>query len=117
MPDEVARALENIDSVDASQAEALRFPLSMAEPRMDLDRQGGRCTTVDCTLNIDVLRQAQGVRALKAFLIELALGWVGQKHKMQLDPKFKLPKMKYKGETVQVVTEFGNAKTSAGFPS
>ena len=39
-------------------------------------------------------------RPLKAFLIELALGWVGHKTSMTLDPKFKLPKIKYKGEEV-----------------
>ena len=45
--------------------------------------------------------QAGMFRPLKAFLIELALGWVGHKTSMALDPKFKLPKMKYKGEEVR----------------
>lgn len=44
--------------------------------------------------------QAAIFRPLKAFLIELALGWVGHKTGMTLDPKFKLPKMKYKGDEV-----------------
>ena len=46
------------------------------------------------------IHQAAVFRPLKAFLIELALGWVAHKAKMELDPKFKLPKMKYKGDQV-----------------
>lgn len=33
--------------------------------------------------------------------MELALNWVGHKHGMQLDMRYKLPKMKYKGDAVR----------------
>ena len=36
-------------------------------------------------------------RKLKVFLIELALGWAAQKHKLTLDPQYKLPRLAYKG--------------------
>ena len=40
-------------------------------------------------------------RPLKTFLVELAMGLAAEKHGVQLDPAWKLPKMRYKGETVQ----------------
>ena len=39
-------------------------------------------------------------RPLKVFLISLAVGWVQSQHKLQLDPKYKLPKMRYKGTAI-----------------
>ena len=54
----------------------------------------------DCPPHFLLPAQAATFRPLKAFLIELALGWVAHKAEMQLDPKFKLPKMKYKGDQV-----------------
>jgi hypothetical protein len=32
------------------------------------------------------------------FVVELALAWVGQKHQLELDPKYKLPHLHYKGD-------------------
>ena len=32
------------------------------------------------------------------FIVELAIAWVGQKHKLELDQKYKLPHLKYKGK-------------------
>ena len=40
-------------------------------------------------------------RPLKLFLIELAMAWATRKHTVALDPTYKLPKMRYKGSTVQ----------------
>ena len=36
-------------------------------------------------------------RHLKVFLVELALGWAGEAHGLQLHGDWKLPKMRYKG--------------------
>ena len=36
-------------------------------------------------------------RPLKVFLVELALGWAGEAHGLQLHGDWKLPKMRYKG--------------------
>jgi hypothetical protein len=52
---------------------------------------------VDVVLNDAVVAAAGASRPLKAFVIDLALGQVGEKHKLALDAKFKLPKMAYKG--------------------
>jgi len=126
VPDEVQQALDNVDNLSEAQAEMLRFPLAMSPPRPDKDKKGEACTTFDCCLNLDVVKQASVYRQLKVFLIELALSWVGHKHKMELDRKFKLPKMKYKGETIepqrirmdrkQLVTEVKEVAEDPVFP-
>lgn len=102
MPETVLKALEDLQhDQPQTDAEALRFPLSCSEVQADTDKQGQPCSTIDCIVHSDILTAAQQHRPLKAFLIELALGWVGNKHKMELNPKFKLPKMTYKGEQVR----------------
>jgi hypothetical protein len=111
MPDEVASALEKLDaahvsgadagaSMSSHEVEALRFPLSCGPPRLDADKKGAPCTSIDIIVNADVLRAAQAARRLKHFLVQTFLGWVGKKLAAELDEKFKLPKMRYKGEVV-----------------
>jgi hypothetical protein len=100
MPDEVSSALDNLDNLSEADAETLRFPLSCSDARRDVDKKGEACTTVDCIFNLDAMKQAAAARPLKQFLVQLALNWVGHKHGLSLDPKFKLPKMKYKGAEV-----------------
>jgi hypothetical protein len=52
-------------------------------------------------LNSGVMAAAQQHRPLKAFVNELALDWVGQKHGLALSPQYKLPKIVYKGTEVR----------------
>lgn len=102
MPEKVLKALDDLQrDQPQTDAEALRFPLSCSEVQQDTDKQGQPCSTIDCIVHSDILAAAQQHRPLKAFLIELALEWAGSKHKMQLNPKFKLPKMTYKGAEVR----------------
>jgi len=98
VPDHVEEALRR---QEAAPDESLRFPLSLSEPQNDLDRKGEPCTVFDCAFNADVVQQAVAHRRLQVFLVELAMGWTCSKHDLELDPKFKLPRMKYKGEKVQ----------------
>ncbi|GIL61383.1 hypothetical protein Vafri_15857 [Volvox africanus] len=107
MPDEVAAALDKLQSgengaaaMTPGEVEALRFPLSCGAPRLDNDRKGALCTVVDVVFNSDVVRAAAAARKLKAMLIEVATGWVANKISVELDPRYKLPKMRYKGEVV-----------------
>lgn len=53
--------------------------------------RGVLCTGVMC----------DAYRPLKLFLIELAMAWATQKDTVGLDPNYKLPKMRYKGSTIQ----------------
>jgi hypothetical protein len=104
MPDSCLQALENLARdapTAAADAEAVRFPLSCSEVVADTDKSGQPCSTVDCIINSDVFKSAQQHRPLKALIVELALQQVGSKHKLELDPRFKLPKMTYKGGAVR----------------
>ncbi|KAG1670198.1 hypothetical protein FOA52_014974 [Chlamydomonas sp. UWO 241] len=106
VPEEVQNALARRDeaaggSSAEADAESLRFPLSAGQPKVDIDKKGERCVTFDCILNTEIVRQASAHRPLKAFLVELCIAWVAQKSKMALDEKFKLPKMRYKGEVIE----------------
>ncbi|GLI63806.1 hypothetical protein VaNZ11_006903 [Volvox africanus] len=107
MPDEVAAALDKLQSgengaaaMTPGEVETLRFPLSCGPPRLDNDRKGALCTVIDVVFNSDVVRAAAVARKLKAMLIEVATGWVANKISVELDPRYKLPKMRYKGEVV-----------------
>ncbi len=101
VPDHVEEALRR---QEAAPDESLRFPLSLSEPRNDLDRKGEPCTVFDCAFNADVVKQAAAHRRLQVFLVELAMGWTSSKHDLILDPKFKLPRLKYKGDQVKTHT-------------
>ncbi|KAG2487959.1 hypothetical protein HYH03_013399, partial [Edaphochlamys debaryana] len=56
-------------------------------PRVDADRKGATATSIDVVFNEDILRAAQG-------------GEAAQEAGAELDPRYKLPKMRYKGEVV-----------------
>ncbi|GAB4815474.1 hypothetical protein N2152v2_002520 [Parachlorella kessleri] len=106
IPEEAKRHLEKAtqsatlesDADKAQAANLLRFPLSMAAPRQDTDHRGEVCTVIDCILNAEILRHAGQYRPLKYFIVQLVMGWAQQKNGLQLDPQYKLPKMRYKGD-------------------
>eukprot|EP00899_Mesostigma_viride_P024779 jgi/Mesvir1/5486/Mv25094-RA.1 len=91
--------MREIDEGDVSeQSESLRFPLSMSDGALDTDKKGETCMVYDVVFNLDVLKIAMVEPRLKRFLVELAVGWLNHKHGIELDPNYKLPKMKYKGD-------------------
>ena len=104
MPDSVADALAQAQGthsdISADTAEALRLPLSLSEPRNDLDKHGQACTVFDCVFSTTVLAEASRLRAMKVFVIETVIGWINHKHSLGLDQRYKLPKLRYKGDTV-----------------
>ena len=64
-------------------------------------------------------------RHLKVFLITFAISWIQQQKKITLNPKYKLPKMHYKGERItpqimrmdkQMVKEIGDVVDDPDFP-
>ena len=101
MPDSVKKSLENMEELENSQdVQALRIPLSLSEQRNDFDKHGQECTVFDCVFADKVINEAANFRPMKVFVIECAMGWIQHKCKLQLDPKFKLPKLKYKGDVI-----------------
>lgn len=103
IPPSVEAALDRWTRDDDSSAEALRFPISCGPLRRGSDRRGDPCLVADVVLAPAVCRAAERCRPLRAFLIQLALGWLSQKYSLVLDEAgFRLPRMAYKtavGET------------------
>lgn len=101
MPESVKNSLNNMEELENSQdVQALRIPLSLSEQRNDYDKHGQECTVFDCVFSDKVMSEATTFRPMKVFVIECAMGWIQHKCKVQLDQKFKLPKLKYKGDVI-----------------
>ena len=77
--------------------DALRFPVSVGPLRAEADKQGAPCAAVDVVVADAVVEAAARHRPLKAFLIDLLLDAVGGKAGLELDRRYKLPRMAYKG--------------------
>ncbi|MEW5318044.1 MAG: hypothetical protein WDW38_009297 [Sanguina aurantia] len=101
IPDEVLEALDNTANLSEQQQNMLRFPLALGPAQMDLDKKSEPCTTYDVIVNHDIIKQAVICRPLKSFLIITTLQWVSHKTKSELSEKYKLPKMRYKGDVIQ----------------
>jgi hypothetical protein len=94
MPKEVIRALEAGASSSSSIDSCLRFPLSAADARIDVDSSGQSCVVFDVVFNSTVMRHAMVFKTLKRFLAELCLKVVADKHyssSNDLSAQYKLP--------------------------
>jgi hypothetical protein len=103
-----------------------RVPLSIGTPVEDFDKKKEPCVTYDVVANPDVIKEAKETPAFRDSLVTLGLSAVGQKYKIELDPKYKLPKMSYKGNVVQLqrmrvkkesqIQELGGSAPASGPP-
>jgi len=82
--------------------EGCRVPLSIGTPVEDFDKKNEPCVTYDLVANPDVVKECKNTPAFRDTLVELCFAAVAQKYKVGLDPKYKLPKMTYKGNVVQL---------------
>ena len=101
MPKDVIRALEsssasNTAAIDDARAE-LRFPLSCADARKDVDASGVECVVFDCVFNSAVVRHAGAFKPLKRYLVELILNHISAKFTLALDPEYRLPQRAFIG--------------------
>lgn len=103
LPDHIKAALDqhhHLDDFSDKDAEALRIPLSLGDMRSDTDKHGEPCIVFDCVYAEEVMEEAARSRSMKVFVIETIIGWINHKHQLGIDSRFKLPKLRYKGETV-----------------
>mmetsp|Transcript_18266 Transcript_18266/g.31248 ORF Transcript_18266/g.31248 Transcript_18266/m.31248 type:complete len:464 (-) Transcript_18266:43-1434(-) len=84
-----------------SSEKGLRIPLSLGDVREDSDKKGDPVQVYDFIWNPDTVKNAQKDPAFRQIMVELALNYIKQKFDRDLDIKFTVPKMKYKGATVQ----------------
>lgn len=97
--------LPAIDAKNKTTIQLLLHPASfytVAAHTLKIHHTSSSCI-VTCT-QIDILTNLL-YRPLKVYLINMAMGWVQQKKEIELDPKYKLPKMRYKGNNGNVTPQ------------
>jgi len=99
---------ENIEAphmqslVEMNNEEGVRVPLSVGTPVEDFDKKNEPCVTYDLVANPETVAECQKTPAFRESVVNLCIAAVGQKYKIELDQRYKLPKMTYKGNTVQL---------------
>jgi hypothetical protein len=109
---------------DIEGEQGCRVPLSIGTPVEDFDKKGEPCVTYDLVANPEVVEECGKEPNFKETVIHLCLSALAQKYKVELDTRYKIPKMKYKGNVVQVqrlrkqnqsrIQEVGSQKAGAG---
>mmetsp|Transcript_87045 Transcript_87045/g.246769 ORF Transcript_87045/g.246769 Transcript_87045/m.246769 type:complete len:429 (-) Transcript_87045:99-1385(-) len=82
--------------------EGCRVPLSVGTAVEDFDKKSEPCVTYDIVANPDIVQECAQTPAFREQVVQLCLASLAQKYKIELDPRYKLPKMKYKGSQVQL---------------
>ena len=73
----------------------------MGEKREENDKKGEDCMVIDCIFAPATVERALQNAEFRQNLVELCFGYVNQKYSIECDPRFTIPKLKYKGSTVQ----------------
>jgi len=82
---------------DSNDEMGIRVPLSVGLGAEDFDKKNTPCVTYDCVLNPASIEASEEDPNFRHMVVQLLLGSVAQKYSLQLNPKYRLPKMKYKG--------------------
>jgi len=76
-------------------------PLSLGSVREDRDKKGDPVQVYDFIWNTDTVKKGQRDPGFRQVIVELAFNYIKQKFDRDLDYRFTIPKMKYKGDTIQ----------------
>lgn len=79
----------------------IRIPLSLGLVKEDRDKKGDPVQCYDFIFNTKTVKDAQKDATFRQSMVEVCFGYVAQKFQKQLDYGFTIPKMKYKGATIQ----------------
>ncbi|CAM9261741.1 unnamed protein product [Heterosigma akashiwo] len=85
---------------EGNEVEGMSVPVSVGQARQMTDKAGKHCVVYDCVMNPKVLEDAKTDKTgtQRDFLCQLAIEYVESKYKTTLDRRYKLPKLRYKGE-------------------
>lgn len=93
----------HMKSIEELQGEqGCRVPMSVGNPVEDFDKKGEPCVSFDLVANPHIVEECVKEPAFKESVISICMAAVSQKHKVELDQRYKLPKMLYKGARVQL---------------
>jgi len=90
---------EEAAKIDAAET-GIRIPLSLGSVREDSDKKGDPVQVYDFIWNTKTVKTAQTNAQFRQVMVELAFNYIAQKFERNLDLRFSIPKMKYKGATV-----------------
>lgn len=80
--------------------QGIRIPLSLGDVKEDFDKSGAAAQVYDVIWNPKTVERCKTDPAFRQIVVELAFNYVLQKFNHELDLRFTLPKLKYKGKTV-----------------
>jgi len=82
---------------DSPEEMGIRVPLSVGTGEEDFDKKHQPCVTYDVVLNPHAITASEEDPNFRHMVVQLLMGSVAQKYSLQLNPKYRLPKMAYKG--------------------
>eukprot|EP01038_Epipyxis_sp_PR26KG_P016231 gene16231-22090_t len=85
---------------EGEEIEGMNIPMSVGQPRNDVDKSGVSCIIYDIIVNPTVITESSNDKTgkYKDFICQLGIQSIEQKYKEELDKKYKLPKLKYMGK-------------------
>ncbi len=88
---------------DPDPPERIRIPLSLGAADQELDKNGETCTVYDIVMNPEVIDGCTGNTDFRAWVVDVAMGWIENKSGGGLDRTFTTPRIRnnYKGSTVR----------------
>ena len=95
----VPKQVKRLDD-QGKEVEGVSVPVSIGPQNPCEDNKKDPCVSTDCVVNPRVLADADEDKtgAQRDFLCQLAMTYVEQKYKLAMDRKYKLPRLKYKGD-------------------
>jgi PIH1 N-terminal domain len=78
----------------------IRIPLSLGGKREDSDKKGEPVQVYDFIWNPETVERAKKDSGFRQIMVELAFNYIKTKFDRDLDLRFTVPKMKYKGATI-----------------
>lgn len=88
---------------DGNEQRGVSIPLSLGPLVTETDKKGGECVACDCVVNPGVLTDCNedSTGSFRHFVCELALQYVERKYGLALSYEYRLPKLRYKGDTIR----------------
>jgi hypothetical protein len=87
---------------NGEEVEGMNIPMSVGAPVWTEDKKGAKCVVYDIIVNPVVVCEAAADKTGKYrdFICQLGMQYLEQKYKEELDKRYKLPKLKYMGDTI-----------------
>lgn len=87
---------------EGQEVEGLNVPMSVGIGRADADKKGQACTVYDIVVHHSVLKDCTEdmTGKYREFICQLGIQSIEQKYSIQLDKRYKIPKLSYMGEEI-----------------